>query len=106
MPKLALFFESIFARFFTFLTVHYGAQIATKMTVIFAIAALYVSGILSFNIFISPLLAELFATDFGMVIGLAFPPIAQYVITGLITLWAAMIIYRYLHTFGLALIQR
>jgi len=106
MPKLALLFESIFARFFTFLMVRYGAELATKMTVILSLAGMYVSSITAFNAFISPLFQQLFQTDFGMVIGLAFPPIAGYVITGLLTLWAGAIVYRYFHAFGMALIQR
>lgn len=106
MGKLAVFIESLFGRVFSFLSLKLGAEIATKMTVIFTLATLYVGGVASFNAFVTPLLSGLFATDFGMVLGLAFPPVAGVVISGLITLWAGTIVYGYIHAFGLAIIQR
>ena len=106
MPKLALLIEAIFARFFTFLMVKYGVEIATKLTVIGSLAALYVGSLITFNSVVSPMISQLFSTSFGMVIGLAFPPIAGTVVTGLFTLWAATMTYRYFHQFGMALVTK
>lgn len=106
MPKLALLLEALLSRFFTFLAVKYGVEIATKLTVIGSLAALYVGGLVTFNSVVGPFISALFSTSFGMVIGLAFPPIAGTVMTGLFTLWAGTMTYRYFHQFGMALIAK
>ena len=105
MPKFAILFESLIAQFFTWMAIKFGISIAVKMSVIMGLAAMYVSVLVAFNNFVTPLLSQLFATNFGFIIGLAFPPISQTVITGLIALWVGSLIYNYFHAFGMALIK-
>lgn len=96
MPMLAALLVGWFTRFFSFLVAEVGFKWAIRITIVAAVAAVYVGLVTLFNTTISPLLSALFATSYGTVIGLAFPPIAGTVVTGLAVLWAAKVGYSYL----------
>lgn len=96
MPALAALLVGWFARFFSLLVAEVGFKWAIRITIVAAVAAVYVALVMLFNTTISPLLSALFATSYGAVIGLAFPPIAGTVVTGLSILWAAKVGYSYL----------
>lgn len=106
MPRLALFLEGLANKLFMWLAVRFGMNVAIKMTVLIALATMYVGGLTTFNALVQPFLTALFATGFGMVIGLAFPPIAGTVMSGLIALWLGTLTYRYFHQFGMMLISK
>lgn len=96
MPALAALLVGWFARFFSFLVAEVGFKWAIRITIVAAVAAVYIALVTLFNSTISPLIAALFATSYGTVIGLAFPPISGTVVTGLAVLWAAKVAYSYL----------
>lgn len=106
MPQLAVLLKSLVDRVFTWLIIKYGAEVATKLAIVTSLASLYVGSLVLFNNIVSPLVSQMFSTQFGMVIGLAFPPIAGTVVTGLFTLWAGVMTYRYFHQFGMMLITK
>lgn len=96
MPLLASLLVGWFTRAFTFLVAQVGFQWAIRITIVAAVGAVYVSLVTLFNSTIEPLIGALFATSYGAVIGLAFPPIAGSVVSALAILWAAKIGYGYI----------
>ncbi|MCX7814792.1 MAG: hypothetical protein N2256_04800 [Tepidimonas ignava] len=96
MPLLARLIAGWFTRWFSFLSAAIGFQWAIRVTVLAGVAAVYISLVTAFNLFISPLLSQLFATSYGTVIGLAFPPIAGTVVSGVALLWVAKVGYSYI----------
>lgn len=96
MPALAALLVGWFARFFSFLAAEVGFKWAIRITIVAAVAAVYIGLVTLFNTTINPLVSSLFMTSYGTVIGLAFPPISGTVVTGLAILWAAKVGYSYL----------
>lgn len=105
MPLLAAFLASHFAKVFGFFVSVYGVQIAARLSLVAALAALYIASLILFNGFISPNISKLFSTSFGQVIGLAFPPIAGTVVTGLSFLWVSLLTYRYVRSLSQVLVS-
>lgn len=105
MPLLAAFLGSWITRLLGYMTAKFGAEIAIRMAFVAAIAAVYVALLVAFNGYIQPLLSALFSTGYGTVIGLAFPPIAGSVVTGLAALWVSLQTYRYLRSLGMSLVK-
>jgi len=105
MPLLAAFLGSWLTRLLAYMTTKWGAEVAIRMAFVAAIAAVYVALLVAFNSFVEPLLSALFSTGYGTVIGLAFPPIAGTVVTGLAALWVSVVSYRYLRSLGMSLVK-
>lgn len=105
MPVFAAMVLAIFNRLFSFLVTWLGFKFALRVSVLGSLAALYTSGLLAFQSFISPLIAALFSTSYGQVIGLAFPPISGTVVVGLVSLWVGTLIYNYYERMALILIK-
>lgn len=103
MPAFAALFVGVLARFWTYLVTTWGIKVATRIAVVLVLAGLYVSLLVAYNSVVRPLISQLFATPYGQVIGLAFPPIAGTVVAALSALWVARIGYDYLERFGLVL---
>lgn len=66
-----------------------------RLALMLYLAAAYVACVTAFTTFISPHLATLFATSYGQVIGLAFPPIAGTVLVGVVGLWGCIVLKNY-----------
>lgn len=94
MPLFAALLESLFLAIGKFLAKLFLAKIAIRVVAVTAIGALGTALMLIFNGFVAPLVAALFQTQYGQLLGLVFPPVAGTVISGLITLWAAATAYR------------
>lgn len=93
MPLGWLLFSNImgglvafFARYFT----RKVAVIAAALTVLATITGALLS---TFNVVVSPLVAQLFSTQYGQLIGLAFPPVAGSCLAALGTTWSACTLY-------------
>jgi len=95
MGILANFIASVSGRLFTFISAYFSINVGLRLTLIATLAASYFLVVNAFNAFIGPLLAVLFSTEFGQFLGLAFPPAAGIVISGLLSLWSAVLTYRY-----------
>lgn len=100
MPLLAGLISSLFTRLFGLATALTAGKLAIRYSVVIALATLYVAAVTLFNGFVSPLLGALFATSYGQVIGLAFPPMAGTVLAGYFGLWSALLSYRYFKRLG------
>jgi hypothetical protein len=105
MPLFASLFLAVFNKVFSFVAAYLGFKFALRLTVVLSLAALYIGGLTAFQNFVVPLVAALFSTSFGQVIGLAFPPIAGTVVTGLAALWISRLIFHYYEKLGGMLIK-
>ncbi|WP_143889407.1 hypothetical protein [Tepidimonas alkaliphilus] len=102
MPLFAALVQGLFGKLFAFLAAYVGRQWAMRIAVAMSVATGYVALVAAFNAFVSPLLSKLFATSWGHVLGLAFPPISGTVIAGLVGLWIAKVSFEYsLHLAGI-----
>lgn len=89
MPAFAALVSSFFGALTVFLAKMFAAKLAIRLLGIGAITAIGISFMATFNNFIAPLVMQLFSTQYGQFLGLAFPPISGTVITGITTLWIA-----------------
>lgn len=94
MPLLAKFIELLFTSFATFLSRLFAARLALRVAAVGTIIVLGTTLMVAFNAFVAPLVAQLFATQYGQLLGLAFPPISGTVMTGIMGLWVACTTYR------------
>lgn len=94
MPLLAALIEALFTALATFLLKLFAAKVAIRVAAVGAIAAL--GGVLmgTFNGLIAPLVQAAFDTQYGQVIGLAFPPVAGTCLAAYSTLWVACTTYK------------
>lgn len=83
---LATQFGSLFALWFTQKAAIGLAAVATLATIVVAL-------LVAMRAVVSPLLAQLFATEYGQFLGLAFPPIAGTCLAAIATTWAACTLY-------------
>lgn len=96
MPLLAAFLGGAIARIFSFLAAAFGAQWGMRLTVMLAIAAGYVAFVGVFSAVVAPMFGTVFATQYGQLLGLLFPPAAGSVLAAMVGLWAAVLGYRYI----------
>lgn len=94
MPLFAALFTAFFQALGLFLAKLFAARLAMRLIGAGIIIGLASGLLAAFNSFIVPLVAALFSTQYGQFLGLAFPPIAGTVLTGLLTLWLAVFTYR------------
>jgi len=94
MPLLAKLIANLFggvaAYFASFLTF----KIATTAAAVAAFALSLVALMLAFNTIVSPLVAQMFSTQFGQFMGLAFPPAAGTCLAAISATWAACALYK------------
>lgn len=64
-----------------------GVQNAVRLTAIATLATIYLSCVIYYTQTIGPWLAGVFATAYGQLLGLLFPPIAGSVLAGLSAYW-------------------
>lgn len=94
MPLFAALFGAFFQAFAVFLAKLFAARLAMRLIGVGVLITLSTGLVATFNQFISPLVAAIFSTSYGQFLGLAFPPIAGTVLTGLLALWLAVFTYR------------
>jgi len=94
MPLLAAFIGTFFSGLATFLAKLFAAKVALRVAAVAAIGALGTSLMLLFNSSVAPLVAALFATQYGQLLGLVFPPVAGTCLAVITALWAACLFYR------------
>ncbi|ODU08182.1 MAG: hypothetical protein ABS84_14100 [Rubrivivax sp. SCN 71-131] len=95
MPVFAALFKATMAGFYSLYLAIKAKEIALRLLAIATIAATYIAAVTMFTAYVQPLIAVLFATSYGQVIGLAFPPIAGTVLAGLVALWGALVAKNY-----------
>lgn len=95
MPLLATLLSSISTSIYGLIAAIVGAQYATRITAVLALAAIYISCVTLFTSIVFPWLANLFSTQYGQLLGLLFPPISGSVIASLASYWSCTIGVKY-----------
>jgi len=93
MPILGGLLVSLFTGLGGLFSAIFGAQIAVKLAAVAAFLGFGVVLLGVFNTLVAPIAAAVFATSFGQVIGLAFPPIAGTCLAAVSAVWAACGLY-------------
>lgn len=94
MPLFAAFIGTFFSSLSLFLAKLFAAKVALRIAAVTAIGALSTGLMVTFNGLIAPVVAGIFSTEYGQLLGLIFPPISGTVCAGLITLWLACMTYK------------
>lgn len=94
MPIFAALFSSLFSALGIFLAKLFAAKLAIRVAGVVALTAIGGTLMAAFNSHIAPLVATAFSTQYGQVIGLAFPPIAGTCIATIMALWIACVTYK------------
>lgn len=95
MPLLATLLASVGSGIYALIAAIVGAKIATRLTAVAALAAIYISCIAFFMGLIEPWLATLFSSTYGQLLGLLFPPTSGSVIAGLAGYWSCVVGLKY-----------
>lgn len=95
MPALALLLKVALGNMYALYLALTSQAIAVRLAAVGIMAAAYVACVVGFTVFIAPLIANLFSTSYGQVIGLAFPPVSGTVVGGIVTLWGCMVTKAY-----------
>jgi hypothetical protein len=104
MPIFAVLFKAIMGNLVAFVSMFIATKYAMRMAAVLALAAIYITAVTLFSTVVSPLIGSLFATGYGQFIGLAFPPIAGTVVSGLAALWTALVSFTYYQRFARILV--
>jgi len=94
MPIFAAFIASFFTGLSAFLAKLFIAKVAIRVAAVAAIGALGTALLVLFNSTVAPLVGSLFSTEYGQLLGLAFPPVAGTCLAAITALWAACMAYR------------
>lgn len=97
MPIFAALFKAALASVYGLVLALKSQELAMRLAAALAVAAGYVAAVVLFSTGIKPLIGALFATSYGQVLGLAFPPIAGTVLAALAALWLALVVKNYYH---------
>lgn len=95
MPVLAALLAAFAGKFFALFSGIFGAIIGMRIAAAVALGTLYVAAVLVFTTVVAPFFGAIVNTQYGYVIGLAFPPMAGTVLAALSGLWIAVAGYRY-----------
>jgi hypothetical protein len=93
MPLFATFFGSVLAAFASFLVKFVSRKVAVATASLTALATISAALVVFFNTAVSPLVQQLFATQYGQLLGLAFPPVAGTCMAVIGSTWAACGLY-------------
>lgn len=95
MPLLAAFIELIAGRIMIFMAFMFAKKV---FLVLGGLAALVAISTALYSVLagvVVPLAGQLFATSYGSILGLAFPPVAGACVLSLMTIWSAAGLYAY-----------
>lgn len=95
MPLLAKLLAWLMGNVYGLVAAMFGAKWAVRVTAITTLAGLYVACAITFSVMIIPWLAAFAGTQFGLLLGLLFPPVAGTVVASLGTFWACILAKRY-----------
>lgn len=94
MPLLAQLIGSLLGGLVTWLAQVFTKQVAVRVTAGAALVVIVAALMAVFNLHVAPLVAQAFATSYGQVIGLAFPPVAGTCLATITTVWLACASYK------------
>jgi len=93
MPILGGLLVSLFTGLGGLFSAIFGAQIALRLAAVTAFLGFGVVLLGVFNTLVAPIAAAVFSTDFGQLLGLAFPPIAGTCLAAISAVWSACALY-------------
>lgn len=94
MPLLGGLIQSLFGALAGFLLKAFAAKVAARVAAIGVFVALSGGLLAAFNLVVAPFLGQLFNTEYGQFLGLAFPPIAGTCMAAIAAVWVAVQTYR------------
>lgn len=93
MPILASLLASLVSGLGALLSVAFGAQVAVRLAAASALVTFGAALLVVFNTMVAPLVAVAFATSYGQLLGLAFPPVAGTCLAVVAAVWGACALY-------------
>lgn len=93
MPALALLLNGLLTGLTTLISTIFGIWLAVRLASFAAFLAFAALLVAAFNMLVAPLAAQVFSTSWGMVLGLAFPPVAGTCLAALAACWSACSLY-------------
>lgn len=100
MPALGLLFQTLIGNLGALWVALETAKGSLRLTAVLILATAYVGCVTLWSGFVMPLLGSLFATAYGQLLGLLFPPISGTMIVGLAGMWACKIALGYTTRFA------
>jgi len=95
MPLLGALIISLASGIASFFVQFLTRKLAIAAAAVAALGVVTVALLAGFNGLVAPLVAQLFATSYGQVIGLAFPPVAGTCMATISACWAACTLYKW-----------
>lgn len=95
MPLLAQLLQTLLGNAYRFEVLWRTKQVAYRIWLVGVIGAAYVACVVGWSTLIRPLLAQIFTTGYGMVLGLAFPPLAGTVVAAVAAVWGCIVAKKY-----------
>lgn len=95
MALLGALFVSLASGLATFFVQFLTRKLAIAAAAVAAFGAVTVALLAGFNGLVSPLVAQLFSTSYGQVLGLAFPPVAGTCMAAIGLCWSACTLYKW-----------
>lgn len=106
MPVLGALIKALFGNASALLLALVSTRYGVAVFAVGVLAALYVASVAAFTGFVQPIIGALFATSFGQVLGLVFPPVAGTIMAGYTGLWLSLMGFRYYSRFAQLLVPR
>ena len=94
MPLFASMVSAFFTALGGFFAKLFIARVAVRIAAVAAITALGAVLMALFNSVVAPMVAQMFSTQYGQFLGLAFPPVAGTVIAGITAVWLGCTTYK------------
>jgi len=94
MPLFAAMVSGFFTALSAFMAKVFIARVALRIAAVAAIGAFGAVLMALFNTVVSPMVAAMFQTSYGQLIGLAFPPVAGTVLAGITAIWIGCTTYK------------
>lgn len=95
MPLFASLLSAIGGAIFALIASLVGAKIAVRLIGVASLATIYISCVVYFSSIVGPWIAGVFASQYGQLLGLLFPPVAGTVIASLSAYWTCVIGLKY-----------
>lgn len=94
MPLLAAFLSTIFQAIAAFMLKVFLAKLSLRIIGYGLLIAISTAMVVAFNGYIAPLVGQVFNTQYGQFIGLAFPPVAGTCVATLVAAMGGVFAYR------------
>lgn len=105
MPLFAALASFIGAKLAAVYLFMQGTRLAYRMWGLSFVAGIYISCVVLFTTVVADWWTTILSTDYGMLLGLLFPPVAGTVLAGMISYWGCVIGVRYISSLTKAAVK-